>query len=234
MECIRLAWENLRKAYYDGNDLEARANMAKSAYLGGLTINYESLGYGHSFGHTIGAHYNIPHGASLSISMPPVMRHSKEVIKDAVADIAINLGMGDESQSADELFDIFMDEFTALIRELGLPEYCSDIKEEDYPDMIANVMRDSCLWAIPKVFTYHEAEEVFDEMSGNALKVSCGSKAKMPMSNAEKGLRLGILGVTGIIALLGFKKNKKACIPFLLAAGFHVIEYLAEKFADNK
>lgn len=234
MECIRLAWENLRKAYYDGSDLEARANMAKSAYLGGLTINYESLGYGHSFGHTIGAKYNIPHGASLSISMPPVMRYSKDKIKDAVADIAINLGMGDKNQSADELFDIFMDEFTALIRELGLPEYCTDIKKEDYPAMIANVMRDSCLWAIPDVYTYHDAEKIFDEMSGNTLNVSEGSKAVMPMSNMEKGLRLGILGGTGLLALVGLKKNKKLCVPFILALAFHALEYIADKIANDK
>lgn len=235
MECMKLSWDNLRVVFHDGSNVEARANMAKAAYLGGCSINYESLGYGHSFGHTIGAKFNIPHGAALAIAMPAVLRYQKETDKYAIAEIALELGMGNEGMGIDELFDAFMKELGALIQELGLPETLPELSPADYPELIANVMKDSTLWAVPGVITYHDAEKIFDDMSGGKLHVSSESKAHESMGKVEKGVRIGLCAATAILAAKGLRDNNKgACLPFLAVAGFHALEYFAEKKADSK
>ena len=54
LEAARLIAENLEKAYHDGNDMTARANMLKAAFLAGGAFSKSYVGYCHAVAHSLG------------------------------------------------------------------------------------------------------------------------------------------------------------------------------------
>jgi alcohol dehydrogenase class IV len=59
---LELIANSLEKAYNDGNNIEARSEMAMAAYLSGITLANAGLGVVHGFASSIGGFFQIPHG----------------------------------------------------------------------------------------------------------------------------------------------------------------------------
>jgi alcohol dehydrogenase len=228
IECVKMVFKYLPLVMKDPSNIEARQAMCKAAYLGGVAINVETLGYGHSFGHTIGAFYGVTHGEALAITLPYVLQFQRDVCLDKLAELAAAIGLAEPDDTKGVLADKFIKACGDLRDELGLRSHLPEIKKEDYPKMIANVFRDSMTWAVPKVMTYKEAEKMFDTISGK-LDVAAESSSKEEMKPLEIGIRAAAFGATG---LYGWKK--KNWVPFLLVSAFHITEYLVDKTSDRR
>ncbi|QDC08982.1 iron-containing alcohol dehydrogenase [Oceanicola sp. D3] len=72
LEGMRLVIENLPRAYADGTDIEARANMMSAAAMG-ATAFQKGLGAIHALSHPIGAVYSTHHGTTNAVCMPAVL-----------------------------------------------------------------------------------------------------------------------------------------------------------------
>jgi alcohol dehydrogenase class IV len=228
LECVKMVFKYLPEVMKDPSDAGARQAMCRAAYLGGTAINRETLGYGHSFAHTIGSFYGVTHGEAMAIVLPYVLRYQKDVCLSQLAELAEAVGLSEEGDTEEILAEKFIQACEKLRDELGLRSHLAEIKKEDYPKMIANVFRDSITWAVPKVMTYRDAEKMFDTISGT-LDVARNSDEKEKMGPVEKGVRAGVFGIT---FLYGVKKDR--WVPFILTAAFHVTEYLVGKTADRK
>lgn len=64
LEGLRIASQALAKAYKDGKDLQARADMAYAAYLSGITLANADLGVIHGAAGVLGSLVPIPHGVA--------------------------------------------------------------------------------------------------------------------------------------------------------------------------
>jgi len=64
----------LRRAFADGQDLEARTDMALGSLFGGLALANAALGAVHGFAAPIGGRFPAPHGAVCAALLPSVMR----------------------------------------------------------------------------------------------------------------------------------------------------------------
>ncbi|MEZ4828206.1 MAG: iron-containing alcohol dehydrogenase [Bacteroidia bacterium] len=62
LDGLRFVSRSLVKAWKDGYDLQARADMAYAALLSGITLANAGLGLVHGFAGVIGGWYKIPHG----------------------------------------------------------------------------------------------------------------------------------------------------------------------------
>jgi alcohol dehydrogenase len=228
LECVKMVFKYLPKVMKEPSDAEARQAMCKAAYLGGVAINAETLGYGHSFAHTIGAFYGVTHGEALAITLPYILKYQRKACLDKLAELASAIGLEEPGDTDDILADKFIRACEDLRDELGLRSHLPEIKKEDYPKMIANVFRDSRTWAVSKVMTYREAEKMFDTISGG-LDVAEKSSAKEKMKPLEIGIRAGIFSLA---ALLGWKK--KNWVPFFLVSAFHLTEYLVDQTSERE
>ncbi|MGB9694979.1 MAG: iron-containing alcohol dehydrogenase [Caldisericaceae bacterium] len=76
LEGIGLVSDNLRTAYQEGDNLEARSNMAMAATLGGIVISFPWVSgpatLGHAASEGISPKYNVPHGAACGVLLPYV------------------------------------------------------------------------------------------------------------------------------------------------------------------
>jgi alcohol dehydrogenase class IV len=78
LEAIRLIARSIRRAYMDGNDVDARNDMLLGAYYGGVCIATSSTTAVHALAYPLGGKYRIPHGLSNAMLLPFVMEFNLE------------------------------------------------------------------------------------------------------------------------------------------------------------
>ncbi len=126
LEGMRLVKENLPRAYKDGKDLEARANMMSAAAMGAVAFQ-KGLGAIHALSHPIGAHYNTHHGTTNAVVMQAVLRFNRKAIEDRIERAAAYLGIAGG-------FDGFYDFVGALNASLNIPKTLTELGVND-PDL---------------------------------------------------------------------------------------------------
>ena len=72
-QAMKLVFNNIRKAYANGEDIEARARMLEGSLLAGMAFANAGVTAIHAFAYPIGAEFHIPHGVANSIMLPPVI-----------------------------------------------------------------------------------------------------------------------------------------------------------------
>ena len=72
LEGMRLVKEYLPRAFRDGNDMEARAEMLSAAAMGAVAFQ-KGLGAIHALSHPAGALYHTHHGLTNAVFMPYVL-----------------------------------------------------------------------------------------------------------------------------------------------------------------
>jgi alcohol dehydrogenase class IV len=126
LEAIRLLSAQL-SASRDPQALDARSDCLDAAWLSISGIMNAGVRLSHPIGHQVGAYWDVPHGVTSCISLPPVMRHLLPETRDAQERIADALGAAGAAAAADAVAD--------LVRELGLPGRLRDVgaRREDLP-----------------------------------------------------------------------------------------------------
>jgi len=76
LSAIRLLAENLRQAWSDGNNVEARRATMLGALQGGIAFSNSSVTLVHGMSRPIGAYFHVPHGLSNAALLPVVMAFS--------------------------------------------------------------------------------------------------------------------------------------------------------------
>ncbi len=92
LEGMRLVDCALRRAWRDGGDIEARAQMM-AASLMGATAFQKGLGAMHSMSHAMGGALNCPHGLTNAVVMPYVLRFNRPAIEEPMERLARVLGL---------------------------------------------------------------------------------------------------------------------------------------------
>ena len=92
LEGMRLVKTYLLRAYADGADLEARAQMMSAAAMG-ATAFQKGLGAIHAMSHPVGAVFNTHHGTTNAVCMPAVLAFNAPAIADRFAPVAAYLAL---------------------------------------------------------------------------------------------------------------------------------------------
>ena len=92
LEGMRLVIDYLPRAYQDGTDIEARAQMMSAAAMG-ATAFQKGLGAIHALSHPIGAVFNTHHGTTNAVCMPAVLDLNEPMIRDRFDRAAGYLGI---------------------------------------------------------------------------------------------------------------------------------------------
>ncbi len=112
-EGVRLVHAYLPRAYANGADLEARAQMMAAAAMG-ATAFQKGLGAIHSLSHPIGAICGTHHGMTNAVFMPYVLLFNRAAVTDRIERLAAYCGIAAG-------FDGFLQWVLELRRSVGVP-----------------------------------------------------------------------------------------------------------------
>ncbi|MCD8139583.1 MAG: iron-containing alcohol dehydrogenase [Planctomycetaceae bacterium] len=126
-EALRLIFANLRKAYKNGRDVDARANMLLASFYAGISIACAGTNIVHALSYPLGGRYRIPHGVSNAILLAPAMGFNAGVSADKLAGLAGFIGDASSLNGRDSRVEAVMRELEALTRDLGLPRKLADL-----------------------------------------------------------------------------------------------------------
>ncbi|MDA8353771.1 MAG: iron-containing alcohol dehydrogenase [Firmicutes bacterium] len=118
---IEYAAKYIRRAYANGNDIEARYGMAQAAMLAGLSYGSDSAGAAHAMAQTLGGMVPVMHGQCVSAMLPAVMEYNWMGAPEKFARIAQALGVNVEGLSTEEAAKASVREVENLVRELNIP-----------------------------------------------------------------------------------------------------------------
>lgn len=76
LQAIRMVAANLRKAYTNGENREARENMLYASGLAGMAFSNTQNGLDHALALAIGGKFHLPHGLLTSFILPWVMEYN--------------------------------------------------------------------------------------------------------------------------------------------------------------
>jgi alcohol dehydrogenase class IV len=92
LHAIRLISENLRLAWCNGDNVDARINMMTGALEGGLAFSNASVALVHGMARPIGAYFHVPHGISNAALLSTVIEFSVPGNPKRYADVAEAMG----------------------------------------------------------------------------------------------------------------------------------------------
>jgi len=121
LSAMRLIGPNLRRAYHDGADKEAREAMMLGSTLAGVAFSNASVALVHGMSRPIGAAFHVPHGLSNAMLLPSVTEYSIPAAAVRYADCARAIGVANQADSTEEANRKLLDELRALNDELEVP-----------------------------------------------------------------------------------------------------------------
>ncbi len=136
---IELVGRWLRVAYEEGDNLEARTNMAHAATLGGLAYGTESAGAAHAMSQSAGGVHECPHGALTARVLGPVCEYNAPAAPELYARIAQGLGVGVHGVPTLNAALLGVEEVYRLTDDVGIPTMEElGFSEEEIP-MLAQI-----------------------------------------------------------------------------------------------
>ena len=143
LEAIKLIAKHLRGAVE--NKPEDREGMALAQYVAGMGFSNVGLGIAHSIAHTLGAHYDTPHGVACAMMLPIVMEYNQEFTGEKYREIARAMGVeGVDQMTQEEYRKAAVDAVKQLSADVGIPAVNEKVREEDLDVLAADAYADAC------------------------------------------------------------------------------------------
>lgn len=156
LEGMRLVKEYLPRAYENGSDIEARANMMSAASMG-ATAFQKGLGAIHALSHPIGAVHHTHHGTTNAVCMPAVLKFNAAAIRDRFDLAAAYLGI-------EGGFDGFCEYVDGINASMGIPKTLTElgVKNPDLGALTDAALRDPSTGGNPVEMTKENTTELFE------------------------------------------------------------------------
>jgi alcohol dehydrogenase len=159
---VQLIFSNLYQAYQNGENIEARANMQKAAYLAGIAFTRAYVGYVHAIAHTLGGFYNTPHGLANAVILPHVLEYYGEAVHQPLAELADLIGITAKDDLISEKADKFIEAIKKLNQDMEIPTKIAGIQSEDMAIMVNRALKEANpLYPVPKLLFETDMNQLF-------------------------------------------------------------------------
>jgi alcohol dehydrogenase class IV len=121
LSAIELISGNLRRAWSNGNDIEAREKTMLGALQGGIAFSNSSVALVHGMSRPIGAYFHVPHGVSNAALLGVVTEFSLTGNPARYARIASAMGENAEHLPVMKAADLAAKSIKRLIKDIKIP-----------------------------------------------------------------------------------------------------------------
>jgi len=164
---MRLISENLRDAYQNGQNLEARTGMLEGSMLAGMAFANAGVTAVHAFAYPIGAEFHIPHGVANSIMMGPVLTFNISGNPAKFAEVAECISADINGKSVQDRAKLSVAIMKQLAHDINIPKNLSSfgVRKEHIPSLADGVLKVTRLLANnPRAITRDDAIALYTEV----------------------------------------------------------------------
>lgn len=157
----------LERAYINGNDLEARENMAMASMLGGMALANVKLGAVHGFAGPLGGMFPIRHGAVCACLLPAVMDVNITALKEKkyetyllkFDEVARILTQNKNSIAKDGVFWV-----RKMVKKLNIPSLTDfQLTADSFPEIVEKARNSSSMKGNPVELNNRQLFEILNK-----------------------------------------------------------------------
>jgi alcohol dehydrogenase class IV len=150
LAAIELISKNLRKAWCNGDDVEARSNMMLASTLAGMSFNNSSVTLIHGMSRPIGANFHFAHGISNAVLLPTWAEFTYMAVPEKFAKVAEAMGENVEGLSDMDAALIAVDAIKRLCEDVEVPSIQEmGVKKEDFEKVLEKMAHDAVVSGSP-------------------------------------------------------------------------------------
>ncbi|WP_010651351.1 iron-containing alcohol dehydrogenase [Oceanobacillus massiliensis] len=167
LSAIEKIVSNLKVAFTDGENIDAREKMALGSLQAGMAFTNASVCLVHGMSRPIGALFHVPHGISNAMLLPAVLEFSKDSCMERLADLARIFQPDSSNLSVEEAAELTVNEVKKICVELEIPNLKGwGIDREEFKKVSRKMAEDALASGSPnnnpKVPTKQEIEELYE------------------------------------------------------------------------
>lgn len=160
LKAISLVARNIRQAYAQPNNIEARANVMYGADIAGLCLGGGS-GPTHSLSNTIAKHHHTPHGLGIGILLPYCMEYNLIALPETFKKIAIAIGANVEGLSDIEAGKAGIELLKQIQRDINFPKLNEIMTKEEVEQYAGENVENVCSYNNVRKIDLEAAKEIF-------------------------------------------------------------------------
>lgn len=140
LAALRLIGPNIKRAYHNGNDEQARERMMLGSTLAGIAFSNSSVALVHGMSRPIGAFFHVPHGLSNAMLLPSITEFSIPLAATRYAECALALGIANEDDGVAQANAKLIEFLKDLNQELQVPTLAEFGVEKTKFDCVVETM----------------------------------------------------------------------------------------------
>lgn len=164
-QATKLIYENLKKAYDDGQNAKARENMLQAAYCAGIAFSRSYVGYVHAIAHSLGGQYGVPHGLANAVILPYFLEEYGPACYGKLAKLARRIGMVSKHTNDRRAAAAFIQWVKDMNRYMEIPETIKEIRKKDIPKLAKHAAEEgNPLYPVPVLMDAGELEIMYEKI----------------------------------------------------------------------
>ncbi|MFP5441565.1 MAG: iron-containing alcohol dehydrogenase [Gammaproteobacteria bacterium] len=167
LRALKLLNDNIRTAFSDGRNAQARQDMLLGACLAGMAFANSPVAAVHALAYPLGGIFHMPHGLSNAVILTEVLRFNRDAALAQYAELGRALTM--KSMSDDEAADFLFATLDALLVDLKIDTRLSSygIRESDLDRLAEDALRQQRLLVNnPRDVTLADARAIYARRLG--------------------------------------------------------------------
>lgn len=162
LEATKLVFQNLKRAYDNGDDMNARENMLWASYLAGCAFTVSYVGYCHAVAHSLGGMYNTPHGLANAVLIPYVLEAYGDKIYKQLKDLAISAGLAKENTPEEQAAKSFINSIKILNKSLNIGTKLPELQIKDIKALAENASKEANpVYPVPVLMDENELQQLY-------------------------------------------------------------------------
>lgn len=162
LEATKLVFQNLKRAYDNGDDMNARENMLWASYLAGCAFTVSYVGYCHAVAHSLGGMYNTPHGLANAVLIPYVLEAYGDKIYKQLKDLAISAGLAKENTPKEQAAKSFINSIKILNKSLNIGTKLPELQMKDIKVLAENASKEANpIYPVPVLMDENELQQLY-------------------------------------------------------------------------
>lgn len=135
MTAIEKISQNLFKVLVDGQNVDARLELAQASTLAGIAFSNSMVGLVHSLGHAVGAVSQLPHGLCMNLLLPYILQFNLEQDKERIGRLLFALAGEDVyvqtpvEQRAEKTIKFIIQMRDKLYEQVALPRTLQETRQ---------------------------------------------------------------------------------------------------------